>query len=127
MVIRFLLIFCLSCSTLLAKIIVISDLDDTLKQSKGSFKLEALFQLLTVRKVAPFIHLRNIFNDLEAQNRLYPGIDFYYVSTSIEKSWNAKEWLKENGFPDGIVIQRPMPLKIVEGEGKETKTKKKVS
>ncbi len=91
------LIFLISISAF-SKLVVISDIDDTIRQSNTLSKLGSIIGLV---KGKSFDHMRSIFLDIEEQDA-----NFHYVSASYKFLYNAKEWIYERGFPIGTYHQR---------------------
>lgn len=83
------------------EIIVVSDLDETLRQSNVEKILHAGFQLIL--GVSPYEGLKLILNDIE-ENKT--NVTFYYLSNSYYALYNAQTWLELNGFPKGKIFQR---------------------
>ena len=89
-----------------AKLIIISDLDDTIRQVNVSEMDEASISVMgarsKLRSIRPFSTLRSIYQDLEKNH----DVKFYYLSASYPFIYNAKKWLEINKFPEGEVFQR---------------------
>lgn len=82
-----------------ARLIVISDVDDTLKHTSSSSKLFTAIRLLHGN--GPYKMTKQIYKDLSNNQAR-----FIYLSSSYKEVFNIKEWLQENQFPDGEYIQR---------------------
>ena len=104
MYIKLMVLFALALSAQIAlarELVVISDLDETLRMANIEHKLKAGVKLVT--GVKPYEGLRAIFNELKAKN---PDIKFYYLSNSYPFLYNGDKWTDKNGFPDGVILQR---------------------
>lgn len=86
-----------------SQLVVISDLDETLRQANVEHKLKAGLKLLS--GVKPYAGAQILFNEIAAKN---PGAKFYYLSNSFSFVYNGKKWVKKNGFPVGTVFQRKL-------------------
>jgi hypothetical protein len=84
-----------------AELVVISDLDETLRMANVEKKIKAGFRLL--KGVKPYQGLRHVFNDLAQNNQ---SVRFIYLSNSYNFFYKGEHWLKKHGFPEGIVYQR---------------------
>ena len=88
--------------TLQAKeLVVISDLDETLRMANAENLVKAAGKLLI--GVKPYEGMRAIFNEIKANN---PGAKFYYLSNSYNFLYNADKWTAKHGFPTGKSFQR---------------------
>lgn len=119
---RTLLIWVLSLSTVFtaqAKIIVVSDIDDTIRQSNVVNLVDAFTRLFTTPLA--FEGLKHLYQDLKRQS-LQKSSEFEvcYISASYPVFYNAEEWVKLKGFPQGLVVQRRV------GENKKTFKKKHI-
>lgn len=83
------------------ELVVISDLDETLRMANIENKVKAGVKLVT--GVKPYEGLRAIFNELKAKN---PEVKFYYLSNSYPFLYDGDKWTDKNGFPDGTILQR---------------------
>ena len=105
---KILIYFLFICTSLsaYAKLIIISDLDDTIRQVNVSEIDEASLSVMgarsKMRSILPFKDLRSIYQDLEKNQ----DVKFYYLSASYPFIYNAKKWLDINKFPEGAVFQR---------------------
>ncbi len=98
------LIISLVCQIALAKeLIVISDLDETIRIANIEKKAKAAGKLLL--GVKPYEGLRAIYNEIKLKN---PDAKFYYLSNSYPFLYNGQKWTKKNGFPIGTVFQRSL-------------------
>lgn len=90
----------------MAKIVVISDLDDTIRQVNVVDMDEVILRVAVERiganTITKFDKLHMIYEDLS----LNQEASFYYVSASYPIIYNARKWLQKNDFPTGKVIQR---------------------
>ena len=97
-----LVIFVLAWGQLLqARVIVVSDLDDTVRIANSKNKADALKRLLL--GVKPFPVMQRIFQEIDQEKDQTP---FIYVSASYYLIYNAEKWLDEFAFPAGDAIQR---------------------
>ncbi len=105
-----------------AKLVVISDLDDTVRQVNVLELDEASFHILADKafdmEIPPFNGLNIIYNDLLDHNE---EIEFYYLSASYPIIYDAKLWLELNEFPEGKVFQRAYSDEFNSGEFKKRK------
>ena len=83
------------------ELVIISDLDETLKQAAVENKVRAGIKL--IEGVRPYLGMQIIFNELKAK---HPGAKFYYLSNSYTFLYSGKEWTRKFGFPQGVVLQR---------------------
>jgi phosphatidate phosphatase APP1 len=90
-----------SISTLARELVVVSDLDETLRMANVEYKIKAGLKLIT--GVKSYEGMRPIFNELKTENQ---KITFYYLSNSYKFLYNGDFWTKRYGFPRGIVLQR---------------------
>lgn len=91
-------------ATCVANTIVISDIDDTIKQTNVLNKAKAAGSF--VYKSPDFPALNEIFHQL----RFYyakDNVDFFYLSASPSCLLDYKSWIADKKFPVGNVIQRP--------------------
>lgn len=96
------LILSLYSQLILAKeLVIISDLDETLRMANIENKAKAGVKLVT--GVKPYEGLRTIFNELKNTNT---EIKFYYLSNSYPFLYNGERWTDKNGFPEGTILQR---------------------
>lgn len=99
-----LLTLMLNCHLLFAKeLVIISDLDETLRIANIENKVKAGLKLIT--GVKPYEGLRAIFNEIKAKN---PDAKFYYLSNSFPFLYKGDKWIAENGFPKGKSMQRSL-------------------
>lgn len=92
-----------------ASTLVISDVDDTIRQSNVLNLPRAAIGTL-LRKAPEFQTLKNIFNQLNF-HYLKSDINFYYLSASPKCFLDYDNWVYEKKFPMGSVIQRPCNFK----------------
>ncbi|MBA2406063.1 MAG: DUF2183 domain-containing protein [Bdellovibrionales bacterium] len=97
-----LLTLMLNCQFLLAKeLVIISDLDETLRIANIENKAKAGLKL--VSGVKPYQGLVKIFQEIKAKN---PDAIFYYLSNSYPFLYKGDKWVAENDLPEGKVLQR---------------------
>ena len=98
------LLVSLSFSQAFAKeIVIVSDLDETLRRADVEHHVKAGVRLLG--GVKPYKGLTAIFKDLKESNG---NIKFYYLSNSFPFLYNGKGWTKKNDLPEGVVYQRSL-------------------
>lgn len=85
------------------EVVVISDLDETLRIANIEKKVKAAGKLIT--GVKPYEGLRAIFNEMNQEN---PEIKFYYLSNSYPFLYSGTKWTAKHGFPKGTVYQRQL-------------------
>ncbi len=85
------------------ELIVISDLDDTLRMANVESIPRAAVRI--IHGVKPFESMQLLLNDIKAQN---PEAKFYYISNSLHLFYDAKKWIRNYNFPEGAVLQRPL-------------------
>lgn len=106
-----------NCQILLAKeLVIISDLDETIRVANIENKAKAGLKL--IGGVKPYEGLRAIFNEIKANN---PDAKFYYLSNSYPFLYNGDKWTEENGFPEGKSLQRCLKDKSTEFKPKKLK------
>lgn len=83
-----------------SKILLISDIDDTIKKANSMGKIAGAYHFL--RKV-PYLEMRDLFTEIAHQYTTGndEGISFYYVSAAPDFLFNADRWLYKNNFPYG--------------------------
>ncbi len=85
------------------EVVVISDLDETLRIANIEKKVKAAGKLIT--GVKPYEGLRAIFKELKVKHE---NIKFYYLSNSYPFLYCGEKWTAENDLPKGIVFQRSL-------------------
>jgi phosphatidate phosphatase APP1 len=92
----------LNCQAILAReLVIISDLDETLRMANVEKMVKAAGKLVV--GVKPYPAMQTIFNEIQAKN---PDAKFYYLSNSYNFLYNADKWTRENNFPKGTSFQR---------------------
>lgn len=83
-----------------ARTVVISDIDDTLKQANSvGTAPEQIYHFL---KKVPYLDMRNLFNEIKNNEKKNLGtIRFFYVSAAKDFTFNADKWIQKNQFPIG--------------------------
>lgn len=82
-----------------AKIFVISDIDDTIKQTNTMTTYRRIYHFLRNK---PFEHMPKIFKEMEAFYKSSgEDIEFIYVSAAPDFIFNQQKFLRKNGFPMG--------------------------
>jgi len=95
------LLFTLS---LQARVVVVSDIDDTLKTANSVGKIGKLYHFLR-KQIYP--HSRDLFVELNHYYRSQnEAVDFYYVSAAPDAIFAQEKWLDKNGFPAGPTFLR---------------------
>jgi phosphatidate phosphatase APP1 len=84
-----------------AKLVIISDLDETLRISKTHNYLLSLTEI--IKGVKSFDQMKVLFNQLQKDEQA----DFIYISASYYKFYNGAKWIRKQGFPTGKVYQKP--------------------
>lgn len=87
-----------------AKVLVISDIDDTLKRSNVLNLASAARRLL--KDHPPFFVLADIYTQIQQFNKSDPA-QFAYISASTSYMYDAKDWIQKKKLPTGIYFQRP--------------------
>lgn len=88
-----------------SKILVISDVDDTLKITNVVDKGDMLFDKYWSEK--PFRHMAYLFQELQADAKSRgEEIKFYYLSAAPHFLVNNRSWVRKNNFPQGKTIQK---------------------
>ncbi len=100
--VSFLVLFILISANCFSYSIVISDLDDTVRQAHVSNKVDALKRLS--KGVKSFDHLKSIYYDIKDAST--EETFFYYISASYKLIYDANKWLRLESFPEGEVFQR---------------------
>ena len=83
------------------ELIIISDLDETIREANIEKKTKAGLKLLS--GVKAYEGLKIIFNEIKLNN---PDAKFYYLSNSYPFLYNGTKWTTKNGFPEGTIYQR---------------------
>lgn len=93
-----------------AKVLVFSDIDDTVKQANTMGGTKGYIHFL---KKKPFLEARDLFNEIK-NNSLNAGeeIKFFYVSAAPSFTFKGTKWINKHNFPSG-----PMILKTKENGG----------
>ncbi len=87
-----------------SKVLVVSDLDDTIKVAGVGDSVELLKNYAT--GVEPFPHLISLYHDIKSHyNQQGEEVQFVYL-TSAPRIVNSAKWLRNNNVPNGILIQR---------------------
>lgn len=94
----------------LAKTIIVTDIDDTIKKANTMGGVGGLYHFL---KKKPYEYTRDLFNEINAYEKAQgEETAFYYVSAAPSFTFDAPAWLKLNNFPMG-----PTFLKTSENGG----------
>ncbi|MBF0299646.1 MAG: hypothetical protein HQK51_13050 [Oligoflexia bacterium] len=98
-----------------AKIIVVSDLDDTLRMTNVKNTGHAIVNHII--GIRPFHRLIDIYHQIKNYyQQMGEEVIFYYLSSS-PRIVDIKEWLNHHGAPEGIIRQRNF-LEFFEHGGK---------
>jgi phosphatidate phosphatase APP1 len=87
-----------------SNVLVVSDIDDTIRQTNVLNLARAATTI--INKAPEFSYLRDIFNQLRFHYSKQ-NVDFYYLSASPKCMLDYHTWVLERNFPAGPVIQRP--------------------
>jgi phosphatidate phosphatase APP1 len=98
------------------ELIIISDLDETIREANIENKTKAGLKLLS--GVKAYEGLKIIFNEIKLTN---PDVKFYYLSNSYPFLYNGDKWTTKNGFPEGTIYQRCLKDKSDEFKPKKLK------
>ncbi|MEA9358104.1 phosphatase domain-containing protein [Bacteriovorax sp. PP10] len=94
----------------LAKTIIVTDIDDTIKKANSMGGVGGLYHFL---KKKPYEYTRDLFNEINAYEQIQgEETTFYYVSAAPAFTFDAPAWIKLNNFPEG-----PTYLKTAENGG----------
>jgi phosphatidate phosphatase APP1 len=91
------------------ELVIISDLDETLRVANIEKKPKAGVKL--IEGVKAYEGLVLIFNEIKEMN---PAVKIYYLSNSYPFLYNGKRWIRENGLPEGVVLQRKLDDKSLQ-------------
>jgi hypothetical protein len=98
------LLFLFFSSNVFSKVIVISDLDDTIKQTNSMGKLSQVYHFFRNKE---FVRTKEIFIELDKNFKDgHEDVEFHYVSAAPKYIFSVKRWLKRKKFPEGKVYQR---------------------
>lgn len=84
-------------NSIFARVIVISDIDDTIKMSNSMGGVSGIYHFLRMKS---YPIMRSIYSDIENYYGK-EGVSFFYVSAAPDYIYNQDHWLKEKGFPAG--------------------------
>ena len=98
------------------ELIIISDLDETIREANIERKAKAGLKLLS--GVKAYEGLKMIFNEIKRTN---PETKFYYLSNSYPFLYKGNKWTTKNGFPVGTIYQRCLKDKSDEFKPKKLK------
>lgn len=87
-----------------AKVVIFTDVDDTIKQTNVLSKAAAISSTFT-SKTKAFPHMKTLFEEIKAHHA-NEVVEIYYVSGSVKCITNQKKWLEKNGFMPGTLFQR---------------------
>lgn len=85
-----------------ARLVIISDIDDTLKQTDVLNKLDTVQNAIVGEKA--FQWMPKIFSEIEKHHN--QKATMIYVSSSLDCISKQSKWLSKHGFPKGTVYQR---------------------
>jgi phosphatidate phosphatase APP1 len=92
-----LLIYFFVTSSIFARVIVISDIDDTIKKSNSMGGASQVYYFLKMKSY-PLMSL--IYKDIQ-EKYIDDGVSFYYVSAAPDFIYDQDKWLEKKGFPFG--------------------------
>jgi hypothetical protein len=89
-----------------ADLLIVSDIDDTVKQTNSMGKAAKVYHFLKNR---PYPHMRSLLNEL-VQSRQAQGeqVTVVYVSAAYDFMFNAEKFIAKNGLPQGKAILRKL-------------------
>lgn len=97
------LLFVFSSQAFSKEIVIVSDLDETLRRADVEHYVKAGVKL--IGGIKPYKGLSEIFRDLADSNA---DIKFYYLSNSYPFLYNGVKWTQKNNLPEGVVFQRSL-------------------
>ncbi|MFZ4714985.1 MAG: phosphatase domain-containing protein [Bacteriovoracaceae bacterium] len=89
--------------SLQAKVLIITDIDDTVKQTNVSNVFSMILSNFGGTKDFP--HMKDVFREI-AEHHKNEKIEITFTSGSIKCVTNQKKWLSKREFPAGLLIQR---------------------
>lgn len=93
-----------------AKVLVISDIDDTIKKANSTNSVSVVWYFL---KADPYVEMSKLYNEIktyyESQGE---EVEFLYLSAAYDATFNQEKWLDKHNFPFGRTILRKI------GDGK---------
>ncbi|GAB4016758.1 MAG: hypothetical protein Fur0010_16770 [Bdellovibrio sp.] len=88
-----------------ARVVVISDFDDTLKQANSAGRIDRKLYHFFRKKV--YEHSRDLFVELKDYYEFMgENVDFFYVSAAPDAVFNQEKWIEKHGFPMGETFLR---------------------
>ncbi len=90
-------LFLLSIGSSWAKVVVFSDIDDTIKKANS---MGGVLGAIHFFRKKVYKRTRDLFQELESYHA-DDNISFYYVSAAPEISFDAQKWLLAHQFPQG--------------------------
>lgn len=106
----------LSFQSFARELVIISDLDETLRVANVEHHFKAGLKL--IGGVKPYEGMQHIFAEIKAKN---PDAKFYYLSNSYPFLYNGERWTDKYDFPDGVVFQRSLKDKSAEFKPRKLK------
>ncbi len=94
---KLLFVYALFISSTFARVIVISDIDDTIKKSNSMGGVSQVYHFLKMKSY-PLMSL--IYQDIQRGNSS-DEVSFFYVSAAPDFIYDQDKWLKKKGFPFG--------------------------
>lgn len=85
------------------ELVIVSDLDETLRAANVERKFNAGLRL--IGGVTPYEGLAAIFREIKEKN---PNAKFYYLSNSFPFLYSGKIWTRRYGLPEGVILQRSL-------------------
>jgi hypothetical protein len=96
----------LFCPMAMADLLLISDIDDTVKQTNSEGKAAKVYHFF---KNKPFPHTRDMLNQLiEQKQSAGEKVTVVYVSAAYEFMFNAQKFIKKNNLPQGQSFLRKL-------------------
>ncbi len=107
----------LFCALIEARVVVISDIDDTIKKANSEGTSSGRTWHFFRKRIYP--EMRDLFQELDS---FYSskGVDFFYVSAAPDAIFDQYEWLDKHQFPSGKAFLRQW------GDGSIYKYKRRV-
>lgn len=88
-----------------ARVVVVSDFDDTLKKANSAGRIDRKLYHFFRKKV--YDHSRDLFVELKDYHTyLGDEVDFFYVSAAPDFAFNQQKWIMKHGFPHGETFLR---------------------
>lgn len=106
----FALCVCFSFISISAKVLVISDIDDTIKKANTMNSVSVVYYFL---KADPFNEMAVLYHDIKNYyESIGEEVKFLYLSAAYDATFAQEKWLDKHNFPLGDTILRKL------GDGK---------